>query len=115
LHCVVCVCQSILDGLHTALVELVEPITGVGDLVWLDTEKRAVLDDGILELLLLLGRVGVVKSQQELALVLLVREVIVEQRCFGVTDVKVTSGIRLAEGSRTHRRREQLTKAQAGT
>jgi hypothetical protein len=65
--------------------------------------------------LLLLGRVGVVKSQQELALVLLVREVVVEQRCFGVTDVKVTSGIRLAEGSRTHRRREQLTKAQAGT
>jgi hypothetical protein len=70
---------------------LIKPVASVGDAVWLDAEKRTVLDDRILELLLLLGGVRVVESEQKLALVLLVREVVVKQRGLGVANMEVST------------------------
>jgi hypothetical protein len=76
------------------LVYLLEPVTGVGDVVGLDAEKRAVFDDSVLEFLLLLARVGVIETQEEFSLVFLVCEVIIQQRSLGVTDMEVTSVMR---------------------
>lgn len=92
LRCVVCVCQPILDGLNSHLIELVKPITGVGDLVGLDAEKSAVLDDRVLELLLLLAGVGVIEAEDQLALVLGMGEVVVQKGGLCVSNVEVASG-----------------------
>jgi hypothetical protein len=88
---VVCIRETILDHLHARAVQLVEPVTGVRHRVGLDAQERAILDNGILVFLLLLGRVGIVEAQQELALVFLVREVVVEKSGLCVADMEVTS------------------------
>jgi hypothetical protein len=72
-------------------VELVEPVASVRDRVWLDAEQRAVLDNGVLVLLLLFGGVRVVEAEQQPAAVLLVREVVVEEGRLCVADVEVAS------------------------
>jgi len=46
-------------------------------MVWLDAKECTVFNNGVLELLLLLGGVGVVESQQQLALVLFVCKIII--------------------------------------
>jgi hypothetical protein len=96
LECVVRIGQSVLDSLHAALVQLVEEVTGVRDMVWLDAQESTVFDDRVLELLLLLGGVGVVESKDQLALVLGVGEVVVQKRGLGVSDVEVATGLQLA-------------------
>jgi hypothetical protein len=88
---VVCIRETILDHLHTRVVQLLEPVTGVRHRVGLDAQERAILDNRILVFLLLLGRVGIVEAQQELALVLLVRKVVVEEGGLCVADVEVAS------------------------
>jgi hypothetical protein len=113
LLCVVRIREAILDHLHARVVQLLEPITGVRHGVGLDAQERAVLDNGILVLLLLLGRVRVVEAQQELSLVLLVREVVVEKRGLCVTDVEVTS-VESSVISSKSPIPQQLTKAPAG-
>ena len=68
-------------------------ITGVCDDIAVDSEQLQILNDRILELLLLLGGVGIVESDNKLALVVL-GEVLVEESCFRVTDVEITTGLR---------------------
>lgn len=91
LRSVIGIGQTVLDHLDSALVQLVEPVASVRDLVRLDAEESAVLDDRVLELLLLLAGVGVVESEDELALVLGVGEVVVQERGLCVSNVEVTS------------------------
>lgn len=116
LCCVVCVGQAILDSLHSDLVELIEPVTGVRDLIRLNAEESAVLDDRVLELLLLLAGVCVVESEDELALVLGVGEVVVQKGGLCVSNVEVASveGQSLSSGRSNEARSRVLTKAQEG-
>lgn len=111
---VIGVCISVLDHLHAVVVQFLEVVGGVGGLVGLDAHQSEVLDDGVLELLLLLDRIGVVETQDKSALVLLVGEVVVQQRSLCVADVQVSTGSCmladvLAEACGEH------TRAQAGT
>ncbi len=57
-----------------------------------DLEQLEVVQDDVLELLLLLGRVGVVKAQDELALEV-VAVVLVQHGGLGVPDVQVAAGL----------------------
>mmetsp|Transcript_51195 Transcript_51195/g.115079 ORF Transcript_51195/g.115079 Transcript_51195/m.115079 type:complete len:263 (-) Transcript_51195:301-1089(-) len=82
--------KSVLDHLHCDVLDLLEPIGSVADLRWLDLQQRQRLYDGMLILLLLLGRVGVIETEQELALVLR-GEVGVEHRGLHVADVQVAA------------------------
>ena len=85
---------ALLDHAHAHLVEVVEVVGSVGDGVGLDAHEGEILDDGILVLLLLLGRVGVVETEAQLALVSLVSKVVGKKGGLGVSDVKVTRGLR---------------------
>ena len=49
-----------------------------------------VLEDGILELLLLLGWVGVVEASNEFAIGGFVGEIIVEKSGFGMADIQIS-------------------------
>jgi hypothetical protein len=53
-----------------------------------------VFEDGLLKLQLLLGRVCVVKPNNELAVECLVGEVIVQERGFGMSNVQVSLAFR---------------------
>ena len=105
--------MTILDHLNAALIELIKPVARVGHLVGLDAEKSTVLDNGVLELLFLLGGIGVVETQEQSALVLLVCKVVVEKGCLGVTNVQVTS---VQQSAKSHSETcFKLTMAQAET
>src|SRR5690606_22063884 len=67
-------------------------VAGISDLITMDSEKLEILENGVLELLLLLGGVGIIESDDELALVLL-RKVLVQQRGLCVTNVKISAAI----------------------
>lgn len=68
-------------------------ITGVDDLVPADAEHLQVTLKGSLELVLLLFRVGIVESEDELALVP-IGEKSVEDTGLDMTDVEVTRRLR---------------------
>lgn len=70
---------ALLNHADAELVQLIEVVGRVGDLLALDAEHGKILDDGLLELGLLLRRVRVVETDEELALVDL-GEVLVENR-----------------------------------
>lgn len=105
-----------LDDLDTIGIELIEIVTGVGSFVGFDTlflsaikiarthflgvkltwntyHESKILHNGILELLLLIGGVGVIETQQKSAVVLLVGEVVVEKSSLGVSNVQVSRGL----------------------
>lgn len=71
------------------LLDLVKVIRGVHDLVVTNLDHREILLDGLLELLVLLERVGVVETEDELALIL-VREETVEDGGLEVANVQVS-------------------------
>jgi hypothetical protein len=79
--------------LYAVLVQLLEVVASVSDLVGLDAHKSEILDNGILEFLLLLAGIGVVKTEDERALVLLMRKIVIQQGCLSVADVQITSEI----------------------
>lgn len=80
---------SLLDQPPSKVLNLVKVIAGVDDLVPSDTEHLQISLERRLELVLLLFRVGIVETKDELALVL-VGEEAVENTGLDVTDVKVT-------------------------
>mmetsp|Transcript_1498 Transcript_1498/g.3347 ORF Transcript_1498/g.3347 Transcript_1498/m.3347 type:complete len:529 (+) Transcript_1498:630-2216(+) len=65
-----------------------EVVRGVGGLVWEDFQALEVVHDVLDELVLLLGRVGVVEAQEHLPFVVL-SKVLVEEASLGVADVEV--------------------------
>jgi len=69
-----------------------EVVAGVRHAVWLDAEEMQVLEDGILELLLLPGGVGVVEADNKLSIECVVGEVVIEKGRFGMADVKIAPG-----------------------
>ena len=71
---------SLLDELPREVSNLVERIRRVRDLVGLDAQCGKIRKDGILELRLFFGRVGVVEPNDELALVLASIELVEERR-----------------------------------
>ncbi len=89
LNRVIGVSLALLDHLNGELVKRVEVVRGVAGNVTLDTKELKILDDRLLELFLLLARVGVIESDDELAVVL-TSEVLVEDSSLGVTDVEVS-------------------------
>lgn len=84
---------AVLDHLLGQVVNLLEVVTGVGDLVVLDVHQLEVVEDSILKLLLLLGGVCVIESNNKLSVSVGggLCEVIVEESGLGVTNVKVTT------------------------
>ena len=85
---------AVLDELLGPLVELIEIVGGVELAVLpVGAEPAHVLADGIDVLLLLLGGVGVVEAQVELAAVLL-GEAVVEADRLGVADVQIAVRLR---------------------
>jgi hypothetical protein len=60
----------------------------------LNAHQSKILNDSILELLLLIGRVGVIETEKESAVVLLMREIIVEKGGLGVTNVEISRRLR---------------------
>ena len=93
---VVGICLAHGDQLLAHIVQVVKVVRGVSQAVGLDAHKGEILNDGVLELFLLLGRVGVVESQAHLALVGDMAEVVAEQGSLGVSDVKVATREELA-------------------
>lgn len=88
---------TILDNLDAVLVHLVEVVTTKGYLVGLDAHESDVLQYDVLEKLFLVARIRIVKTDQKGAIVLLVREVVVEESGLRVTDVQVTAGLKLVK------------------
>jgi hypothetical protein len=84
---------AVLDHLLGEIVNLLEVVTGVGDLVVLDVHQLEIMKDSILKLLLLLGGVCVVESNDELSVSVGggLCEVIVEKSGLGVANVKVAT------------------------
>jgi hypothetical protein len=71
------------------LLDLVKVVRGVHDLVVTNLDHREILLDGLLELLVLLERVGVVEAEDELALILVRKETVEDSR-LEVADVQVS-------------------------
>lgn len=80
---------SLLDQPPSKILNLVKVIAGVDDLVPSDTEHLQISLERRLELVLLLFRVGIVETKDELAFVL-VGEEAVENTGLDVTNVEVT-------------------------
>ena len=90
---VIGVSVAVHDHLLGHVVNLLEVVTGVGDLVVLDVHELEIVEDGILVLLLLLGGVCIIEANDELSVSVGggLCEVIVEEGGLGVTDVKVAT------------------------
>lgn len=86
---IIAVGVSILDHLNGEFVDLVKTVAGIRNHVVIDAQRFAVLEDGVLELLLLLGGVGVVETNNELSIVL-GGKVRVEHSSLGVANVHVS-------------------------
>jgi len=82
---------TLLDQPPRKVLNLVKVIARVDDLVPADAEHLQVSLKGRLELVLLLFRVGIVESEDKLALVLVGKES-VEDTSLDVTDMEVTRG-----------------------
>lgn len=84
---------AVHDHLLGHVVNLLEVITGVGDLVVLDVHELEIVEDGIFVLLLLLGGVCIIESNDKLSVSVGggLCEVIVQKGGLGVTDVKVAT------------------------
>lgn len=80
---------TLLDQLPGKLLDLVKVVTSVNDLVPTDTQHLQIPLKGPLEFVFFLFWVGVVKSKDEFALVLIGEES-VENAGFDVTNVEVT-------------------------
>ncbi|KAI6776468.1 hypothetical protein HG530_000413 [Fusarium avenaceum] len=81
---------AVEDHLLAHLVELLEVVAGVSDLSVLDIHQLEIVENGVLELLLLLGGVCIIESDEELAVAIggSLGEVVVEESGLGVTNVK---------------------------
>ena len=77
---------------------MLEVIASMGDLISLDAEEVQVVYNGVFEFLFFFGRVGVVESNNQLAVKRFVCEVIVEECRLGMTDVEITAVTPLANG-----------------
>lgn len=87
LLCVVAIRFTVFDHGYAVLVKLLEVIASVASPIWTYSHQRQVLYDGILKLLFLFRGISVIKSTEESTLIFLVRKVIVQQGCLGMTDV----------------------------
>mmetsp|Transcript_24367 Transcript_24367/g.45749 ORF Transcript_24367/g.45749 Transcript_24367/m.45749 type:complete len:487 (-) Transcript_24367:1158-2618(-) len=83
--------ESLLDHLDGVGLHLLKVVGGVGDDVGVDSELAEILDDALLEFFLLLGGIGVVKPNDQLALVP-PGVVVVQEDRLGVSDVEVARG-----------------------
>jgi hypothetical protein len=90
---VIGVCVAVENHLLGNLVKLLEVVAGVSDGDVLNVHQLEIVENRVLELLLLLGGVCVIESDEELAIAIggSLGEVIVEESGLGVTDVKVTT------------------------
>lgn len=93
LDSVVTVRLAHLDHLNSLLVQSIEVVTRVGDHIALDPQQLQIFKDRILKLLLLLGRVCIIETNDKLSLVVL-RKVLVEQRRLRVSNMEITTGLR---------------------
>ena len=87
LLCIVSIGFAHFDHLNAILVKLLEVITCVACLIWSNTHEGKILNNGVLKFLLFLGRVRIVESTNQSALVFLMSEVIVEQGSFRMADM----------------------------
>mmetsp|Transcript_16882 Transcript_16882/g.42928 ORF Transcript_16882/g.42928 Transcript_16882/m.42928 type:complete len:315 (+) Transcript_16882:1698-2642(+) len=89
---------AIFDQFLHQLLKLVEIVRGVGLLVGEDLQSAQIFLDALREFHLLLARIGVVESEDELALVV-PGVVVVKHGSLGMTDVQVAAGLRGEPGA----------------
>ncbi|KAH3670728.1 hypothetical protein OGAPHI_001243 [Ogataea philodendri] len=95
---VVTVRLSFLDHLDGKVVHLIEIIGRIGDLVTFNAQQLQIFQNGVLELDLLLGRIGIVESDDQLSVVGL-GEILVQQSSLSVTNVEVSRRFRRESGN----------------